>query len=139
MQKRSLTIIFLMILCTICSADQKVIQGTWMIDIDRTNEYVRNSPKYNAEDAVNLPGDLQLLKGLLTIRITSNKIVTMRGDQQQEMIYEVASIKDDQVIGKAAFGGKEFTVTFNLMSNDRLNMESTATDDMDYIVWTRSP
>lgn len=113
------------------------LKGTWVLNQEATQEYVKQSPKWKAGDEKTLP---LMLKAMSRIRyIFSEKSVTVViGERKQELPVTLKEHKDGKWVFTGAVEGKQFTLTVTLDKKGNLNFRSSASDDMDYYLWQKA-
>lgn len=114
--------------------------GNWTVDYDRTMEETKKSPKYKPEVDQLFAMLIQNTVEKMKLKITSDKMISSRDDQEQALAYTVTSTSDDgkTMTATLAAGEEQVQITFTLVDDDYMNFKSTGTEDMDYYIWKRA-
>ncbi|MBW2664449.1 MAG: hypothetical protein JRD93_21350 [Deltaproteobacteria bacterium] len=114
----------------------KSLQGTWIIDAEATETYIKTSPKWKAEDAKYLPTIMKRMSQVVYEFDDDSITVSMRGKKQPLQVALKQSEKKSYIF-EGNVGDKVFTLTVSITDEGNLNIRSSATDDMDYYLWKR--
>ncbi len=112
--------------------------GEWSVNIERTLEEVKKSPKYNPEDAANMSEMLKKVISMMRIEVKDRELISSRGNRRTVLPYTLKSSGDDTVTLSVLASGKEVEIKLSLIDGKYMNLKSSATDDMDYYIWERS-
>jgi len=122
---------------TVASAEMpKELKGSWILDAQATQKYVKTSPKWKAEDEKHLPMIIKRMSQM-QYKFTDDAIVmSMRG---REQVIPVSLKKSDakKYVFDGKLRGQDVTMTVFFMDDATINIRSSATDDMDYYLWKR--
>ena len=112
------------------------LKGSWVLDASATEEHLKTSPRWKAEDAKYLPTVLKRMSQFLFEFEESAIVSTMRGRQQ---IIPVV-LKENSGNGYVFEGrvrDQSLTLTVSFVDDQTINIRSSASDDMDYFLWKR--
>jgi len=112
------------------------LAGSWVLDSEASEKFVKTSPKWDAEGAKFLP---TILKRMAMVQYTFEEgsiSVSMRGKAQK---IPASLVKSEGQVHtfEAKAGDKTFTITATINEKGQLNMRSSSTDDGDYYLWKR--
>lgn len=137
MKKPLITTIILTLLAGLASADMpSALRGTWILDAEATVKNLKTSPKWKAEDEKYLPS---ILKRMSQIEhgFTHDEVTVSFRNKKQSIQVDAVKKDENKYLLSAKAGEHEITLTVTLKSGNRINIQSSATDDMDYYLWKR--
>lgn len=120
------------------AADAVKFTGEWKIDLERTLEEAKKSPKFKPEQAESLNRSMARVAGELSLRITDKEVVLIPGAKEVSFPYTVESGSDTSVVLAVNEKGNSVKLTLTLIEGKFLNMKSSGSDDMDFFVWKKS-
>jgi hypothetical protein len=129
----------LLSLITISSALAEMpaqIKGSWVIDAEGSEAFMKTSPKWDAAGAKFLPTILKRMAQVTYAFEGDNFVVAMRGKEHKLPVTLVKSEGNTHIF-EAKRGEKVMTITVTLNDKDQLNVRSSGSDDMDYYLWKR--
>jgi len=112
--------------------------GGWEVDLDRTIERAKDSPKYDAANAEDVPETIRKLMSMMKIEISETEIVYLRGAKKQALPYEFKSADPNSVTVTVHNGDEQANLVFSWVDEGRMNFKSSVSDDMNYYVWLRT-
>jgi len=117
----------------------QTLVGKWVVDLPATKEEMKKSPKWQqaSEEEKELPKAVEEFIKQMKMVATAEALEFYRGERKNEVPYQVKSVEGNVVVAEMDARGQKVTLTFTFQSDDRMMYKSSATDDMDYYVWTR--
>lgn len=112
------------------------IAGSWVLDADATETFIKTSPKWDAEGAKYLP---TILKRMSMVEYTFKEgsiTATMRG-KEQKIDATLVKTEGNTHIFEVKAGEKTITITCLVNEKGQLNMRASNSDDGDYYLWKR--
>ena len=107
--------------------------GQWAINVDKTFEEVKSSPKFKPEHADTDKKKLSNFAGAIRLELSDSSISYTRGKYSQVIPYNIISSTPSSFNAVVTEKGKSFTLSFRLHDGKFLNMKSTGSHDMDFI------
>lgn len=115
---------------------EKKIIGKWKIDVDRSVELMKTSPKVKPEDHEKLPKMIEGIADKVQMEITESEMKASMGSRSQAMAYKVDSTDTDaKTITLSLTDQEGVTVVCKIIDGTYLNQVSSASDDMNYYIW----
>jgi hypothetical protein len=115
--------------------ETKII-GKWKIDVDRSVEMMKTSPKVKPADYEKLPKMVQRRADMMQMEITESEMKMIMGTRSQAMGYKVDSTDADaQTVTISINEAEGVTVVCKIIDGTYLNQVSSGTDDMNFFVW----
>jgi hypothetical protein len=120
------------------TVESKIV-GKWKINVEKSIERFKTSPKVKPEDHASLSTIVEMMAGKIQMEITSTELKAAMGSREQVMEYTVTSTDADaqSVTVSITAGKKEVTVVYTMVDDSHMYFVSSGTDDMDYYVWQR--
>jgi hypothetical protein len=112
------------------------LKGTWVIDAEASTAYMKTSPKWTDKDAEHLPMIFKHLAGVVYI-FADNTIAVATGKERQTYAATLKSRDGNTYVFDTKAGDQPITLTATLTAAGKLNVRSSATNDMDYYLWQR--
>ena len=114
------------------------LRGAWVIAPKETEAFMKTSPKWKPEDAKYLPKIMERMSlavyeigdGTLTMSIRRSKRtlpIVLKESGKKKHVFETK------------VGENTVVLTMTVNAQGFLNIRSSATDDMDYYLWKRTP
>ena len=141
MIKKTGFVLLLLVLFASCSEKpQETLMGSWIVDYNETFKAIKNSDIWEelGEAEMEMFPDLleEMISGL-RITITHEELITEMGSELIELPYEIVSSTKDKIIVSMEVEKEKVEVTFSILNKNLIMFSSSATDDMDYMVWKR--
>lgn len=135
--KKVFTVLFIAIATMALQAAEipQNIIGTYKVNGPATAEFVKKNPKFKAGDEKRIPRMLERY-ATLTLEITADKMLTKAGKREQAVPVTLKEISGETVILQATMRGKTYFFSF-IPHPKGTQIKSTASNDMDYTVWTK--
>ncbi|MFC1887687.1 hypothetical protein ACFLYK_02650 [Candidatus Cloacimonadota bacterium] len=141
MIKRILLALVMIILVVSCSEKpQNKLLGNWVVDYNETFKAIKKSDIWDElgeEEMEMFPDLLEEMIGGMKITINSKEITTELGREQVVIPYEVISASGDKIVMRTEIEEEMVEITFRIINKNMFMFSSSATDDMDYLVWKR--
>jgi hypothetical protein len=119
------------------AAGLDIYLGKWKVDYEASLAAAKSQPEYDSEeDALVLPRVLRTIAEKTVLEIAPGALTFTMGEKGTPISYKVKSDRDGRVVLDCKSNGREFTLTLEPRSKGRMNMQSSASDSMDYYVWT---
>lgn len=112
--------------------------GSWTINVDKTMENLKTSPTYNKAEDEEFKETITSMMNAMRIDITADKVIYHMGQKQEPIALGKKTVNASSVIAEINNGGTKATLTFISVDKKYLNMKSSASHDMDYIIWEKS-
>lgn len=144
---RSLVGCGIMLLCSLCAFAQNDVfedlRGHWIVDMEKTLELVKTSPKYRPEEEERMPQMIKSIMERMSIEVQDNEILYYRGMSKAESAmvtpFEVDSVDGNTVRLRCADpSGQDVFLTLTLLSPGQMNFKSSQTNDFDYYIWKKA-
>jgi|GEM_PF-1603060 len=113
-------------------------EGLWTIDVDKTMESVKSSPKYDASEDEEFKSTITSMMKRMKLSITTDKVIYHIGQKQEVIALGKKVTSPSSVIAEVDSNGKKVTLTFTAVGEKHLNLKSSASHDMDYIIWGKA-
>ncbi len=121
------------------------LQGHWVVDLDRTLEYIKNSPKYRPEEEERMPEMLKMIMGRMSMEIKENEIIYYRGilksDEFRSVPFSVETKDSEKAVLKfLGPADEEVFLTFTFLAHGQMNFKTSqvGAGDFDYYIWKRA-
>jgi hypothetical protein len=137
---RVLTTLLLVSVITCASAvagEEIKFAGLWSLDIDRTMEDAKKSPKYTEKDAEIMASTIKRRAETMKLRITPSEVIYEMGKKKATLPYTIVQSSDESAVLSTRAKDKDFTLSLQLIDGKFLKLKSSDTDDMDLYVWKR--
>jgi len=119
-----------LITSSIYAETPKEIKGTWFIDRELTEQALMNKPGVTEQDKKNIPNILRhMLKS--SFEFTDDKLITSMGSMTKSSKILYQNKENDIYHFSTLMRGKEATLKISLNSDGKLNIKSSASDNMD--------
>jgi len=112
------------------------LKGSWILDAEATEKYMKTSPKWRAADEKYLPTILKRMSQVLYEFKGDTISVSMRGKRQVLPVALKKSSSKKHVF-EGEVQGKLLTMTVAFVDDATINIRSSSTDDMHYYLWKR--
>lgn len=112
------------------------LKGSWILHAQATEDYVKTSPKWKAEDSKFLPTVIKRMSQVLYEFKDSAIIVSMRGKQQAIPVV-LTERNAKRYVFEGTIRNTIVTMTVSFVDDATINIRSSTTDDMDYYLWKR--
>lgn len=110
--------------------------GKWKINVPRSIEKCKTSPKVKPEDFEKLPSIVEREADKLQMEITESELKITSGSREQVLGYTVTSTDaDSQIITVSIKDAEDVNVVFTMIDGTYLNLVSSGSDDMNYYIW----
>ena len=114
----------------------KEIKGTWFVDKVLTEEALMNKPGITEQDKKHIPNILKHMQKS-SFEFTDDQLIITMGSRTKSSKIQYQNKESDIYTFSAFMRGKEGTVKVTINSNDKLNMKSSASDNMDEYLFKR--
>ena len=112
------------------------MMGKWKINVTRSIEKCKTSPKVKPEDFEKLPSIVERQAGKLQMEITESELKLTSGSREQALGYTITSTDaDSQTVTVSIKDAEGVNVIFTMIDDTYLNYVSSGTDDMNYYIW----
>ena len=112
------------------------LKGSWILDAPATEEHLKTSPQWKAEDAKFLPTILKRMSQFLFGFEEDAIVSTMRG-RQQVIPVELKEKSGHTYVFEGKVRDQTITLTVSFVDDRTISIRSSASDDMDYFLWKR--
>jgi len=128
--------IFLSISIQIAFADEMALfEGLWTINVDETMENVRNSPNYDASEDEDFKQTLTSM--MMKLNVQADKVIYYIGKKQEMVSLGKKTANPSSVTAEVDSNGSKAELTFTIVDKTYLNLKSSGSNDMDYIIWEK--
>ena len=135
--KLSVSLFLLISMLTTSMAEMPdTLKGSWILNADATSLYIKTSPKWDASGEKYLPTILKRMSQMAYVFNDKAIVVSMRG-REQALPVTLSSSEDKTYVFDGELRGKSVTMTVSFIDETTINIRSSATDDMDYYLWSR--
>ncbi|MDJ0945892.1 MAG: hypothetical protein QNJ30_20690 [Kiloniellales bacterium] len=114
----------------------KELKGSWVLDVAATERHVTTSPQWKAEDAKYLPIFVKQMSQFV-FEFEENAIVSSMRGRRQILPVVLKENSGKTYVFEGTIRDKSVTVTVSFVDDRTINIQSSATDDMDYYLWKR--
>ena len=112
--------------------------GDWSVNVDRTSEETKTSPKYNPESAKKDKQMLSRLAGAMQLQLTESSMSLVMGKRVEKIPYTIKSVSPSLFVAETNIQGKAVYINYSLREGKYLNMRITGSDNMKYYIWEKS-
>lgn len=112
------------------------LKGSWTLDASATEENLKTSPQWTAEDAKYLPTIMKRMSQFV-FEFEEDAIVSSRRGKQQILPVVLKENSGEMYVFEGTIRDERVTVTVSFVDDRTINIRSSATDDMDYYLWKR--
>lgn len=112
------------------------LKGSWILDASATEERLKTSPKWTAEDAKYLPIVLKRMSQFL-FEFEEDAIVSSMRGQRQIVPVVLKESSGERYVFEGKMPDRTMTLTVSFVDDRTINIRSSETDDMDYFLWKR--
>ncbi len=109
------------------------VEGTWRINPDKTLTLAVADGLIPQEQVPSMVQSLSRRIERSAITVTKDKIIT----SDYEADYEVTYASAAEVVARLEITGAPVTLTFTDIDGISIHIRSSATNDMDYLVWNK--
>lgn len=109
------------------------IQGTWRINPDKTVTMAVAEGLVPPEQVASMVQSIGRRIERSQITVTGDKVVTSEYEAAYEVTYESGS----EMVLRLEITGEPITLTFTDIDGISIHIRSSATDDMDFLVWNK--
>ena len=118
------------------AGDIKGFTGKWAVDMDRTMEEVKKSPKF-AKDGPP-PQSFNDMLAKMKISLSETNFALARGTREESLPFVVESATPTNAVLAVKMGQREARLTLTLVDKKYLNVKSSVSDDLTYYIWKKS-
>lgn len=130
--------IFLSISIQTAFADEMALfEGLWAINVDKTMEHVKNSPNYDASEDEDFKQTLTSMMEKVKLKVQPDKVIYYMGKKQEMVSLGKKTASPSSVIAEVDSHGTKAELTFTMVDKKYLNLKSSGSNDMDYIIWEK--
>jgi hypothetical protein len=130
--------IFLSISIQTAFADEMALfEGLWTINVDKAMENVKNSPNYDASEDEDFKQTLTSMMGMMKLNIQADKVIYSMGKKQEIVSLGKKTASPSSVIAEVDSYGPKAELTFTMVDKKYLNLKSSGSNDMGYIIWEK--
>lgn len=112
------------------------LEGSWILDVEATQAYVKSSPKWKEADAKHLPMVLKRMSQVSYVFEGDAITISARGSAQKLPVTRKSS-KAPAYVFEGEKGDDSVRLTVTISEEGNMNIRSSKTDDMDYYLWKR--
>lgn len=112
--------------------------GRWRIDAAASADYARQSPRWSEEDGLNARRFLDMMAESYFIVIGPESIILEARGSRAEIPVTRVEAGGGRHVYRGVFSGMEVDFALTLNEAGNLNLQSSLSDDFDYILWERA-
>ena len=112
------------------------LEGSWVLNAEATQAYVKSSPKWNEGDEKHLPMVLKRMSEVAYVFEGDAITISARGSAQMLPV-ALKSSEANEYVFEGEKGDDSVTLTVTISEEGNMNIRSSKTDDMDYYLWKR--
>lgn len=114
----------------------KELKGFWILETKATERNILTSQKMKQEDAKYLPIILKRMSQYVW-EFNDGVITTSRGKKNKTLIVALKENNKKKFVFEGQMDNQTITMTVTFVNDALINIRSSATDDMNYYLWTR--
>lgn len=131
--------IFLLTSIQTALADQmSPFEGSWVIDVDKTMENIKNSPGYDKSEDEHFKETMTNMMKAMRLNIETDKVIYSIGQRQEVISLGKKTASPSAVVAEINGLAEKATLTFTAIDKEHLNLKSSTSNDMDYIIWEKA-
>lgn len=129
--------VLLMFTATLVLAEMpRELKGTWILDVEATELNMKASPEMKPEDEKYIPTILKRMSQYQW-NFDEGVIESSRGSKKQALSVSLEESDKNKVVFKGRLNDQAIIMTVVFVSDKVINILSSATDDLNYYLWTR--
>ena len=117
-------------------ADASPYLGRWQVDVPATLEASKKSPAYNAANAEKAAPATSKKLGVMILTLTADKLTIAEGGGSFTIPYTFKDTTNAVTTITANINGRPLEFTFANIGPKQIRFTTSASHEMDYLVWT---
>ncbi|GGY84432.1 hypothetical protein GCM10011613_31700 [Cellvibrio zantedeschiae] len=134
----ALGILLLSLTQSVLADEMSPYTGNWTVSVDKTLENSKNSPKYKKEQEEDFKQALTSMMNAMRLEVTTNKVIFHLGESKEIIPLGTITATPPSVVAKISADNKEATLTFTPYQKNYINVKSSVSHDLDYIIWEKT-